>query len=170
MKPLKIYLGDLTYDTITLSTETMPLNIGYLAAYCKEKFGASVEITLFKYIEKLDKAIHDSPPDILGLGNYCWSRNVSVELFRMLEKQNPYAITVWGGPNFPMDMPSQQKFMKKYSEVDVYIPYDGEVGFNNLIELALQANTKEELKKISRMSIENCVTRDKDGKITVYFR
>ena len=147
MKPLKIYLGDLTYDTITLSTETMPLNIGYLAAYCKEKFGASVEITLFKYIEKLDKAIHDSPPDILGLGNYCWSRNVSVELFRILEKQNPYAITVWGGPNFPMDMPSQQKFMKKYSEVDVYIPYDGEVGLNNLIELALQTNTKEELKK-----------------------
>ena len=95
MKPLKIYLGDLTYDTITLSTETMPLNIGYLAAYCKEKFGASIEITLFKYIEKLDKAIHDSPPDILGLGNYCWSRNVSVELFRMLKKQNPYAVTVW---------------------------------------------------------------------------
>ena len=169
MKPLKIYLGDLTYDTITLSTETMPLNIGYLAAYCKEKFGASVEITLFKYIEKLDKAIHDSPPDILGLGNYCWSRNVSVELFRMLEKQNPYAITVWGGPNFPMDMPSQQKFMEKYSEVDVYIPYDGEVGLNNLIELALQANTKEELKKISRMSIEGCVTRDKDGKLQYTF-
>ena len=55
MKPLKIYLGDLTYDTITLSTETMPLNIGYLAAYCKEKFGASIEITLFKNIEKHSK-------------------------------------------------------------------------------------------------------------------
>jgi hypothetical protein len=38
MKPLKIYLGDLTYDTITLSTETMPLNVGYLAAHCKEKW------------------------------------------------------------------------------------------------------------------------------------
>ena len=169
MNPLRIYLGDLTYDTITLSTETMPLNVGYLAAYCKEKFGTSIEITLFKYIEKLDKAIHDSPPDILGLSNYCWSRNVSIELFRMLKKQNPYAITVWGGPNYPMDIPSQEKFMKKYSEADIYIPYDGEIGFSNVIELALQTDTKEELKKISRMSIDNCVTRDNYGKLHYNF-
>ena len=113
MKPLKIYLGDLTYDTITLSTETMPLNVGYIASYCKKKFGSTVDITIFKYIEKLDNAIQESPPDILGLGNYCWSRNVSIELFRMLKERNPFAITVCGGPNFPIDMPSQEKFMKK---------------------------------------------------------
>ena len=34
-RPLKIYLGDLTYDTVTISAESMPLNIGYVAAYCK---------------------------------------------------------------------------------------------------------------------------------------
>ena len=37
--PLKIYLGDLTYDTVTISAESMPLNIGYVAAYCKKQFG-----------------------------------------------------------------------------------------------------------------------------------
>ena len=31
---LKIYLGDMTYDTVTLSTETFPLNIGFIASYC----------------------------------------------------------------------------------------------------------------------------------------
>lgn len=34
MNKLKIYLGDMTYDTITLSTETFPLNIGFIASYC----------------------------------------------------------------------------------------------------------------------------------------
>ena len=65
MKPLRIFLGDLTYDTISLSTESFPLNIGYIASYCIEKFGSSIDITLFKHINELDKAIHDSPPDIL---------------------------------------------------------------------------------------------------------
>lgn len=165
MKPLKIYLGDLTYDTITLSTETMPLNVGYIASYCKKKFGSTVDITIFKYIEKLDNAIQESPPDILGLGNYCWSRNVSIELFRMLKERNPFAITVCGGPNFPIDMPSQEKFMKKYQEIDIYIPFDGEIGFSNVVERALQVNTKEELKKIASTSIDNCVIRDLNGKL-----
>jgi hypothetical protein len=31
MSKLKIYLGDMTYDTITFSTETFPLNIGFIA-------------------------------------------------------------------------------------------------------------------------------------------
>ena len=50
MNPLKIYLADLTYDTVTISAESMPLNIGFVGAYCKKLFGNNVEITLFKYI------------------------------------------------------------------------------------------------------------------------
>ena len=38
MKPLKIYLCDLTYDSISLATDAFPLNIGFVAAYCKNKF------------------------------------------------------------------------------------------------------------------------------------
>ena len=56
-KKLKIYLGDMTYDTVTLSTETFPLNIGFIASYCIKKFGNNVEITLFKYIEELEDAL-----------------------------------------------------------------------------------------------------------------
>jgi hypothetical protein len=41
---LKIYLADLTYDTITLSTEVFPLNIGYVAAYAFERLGDSLEV------------------------------------------------------------------------------------------------------------------------------
>ena len=37
-KPIKIYLGDLTYDTVTISTESFPLNIGYIASYCNSIF------------------------------------------------------------------------------------------------------------------------------------
>ena len=57
MRPIKIFLCDLTYDTVTLSVDGFPLNIGYIASYAKMKFGANIEIRLFKYIEKLQDAL-----------------------------------------------------------------------------------------------------------------
>jgi len=144
---LKIYLGDLTYDTIAISTEALPINIGYIASYCIKRFKTDVDITLFKYFTDLEKAIHDSPPDIMGLSNYCWSQNVSIEMFRMLKERNPYALTVWGGPNFPIDMPSQKKFLDERPEVDICVPIDGEIGFSNVVEQALKINLKEEIRE-----------------------
>ena len=63
VKTLKIYLADLTYDTVTLATEAFPLNVGFIAAYCKKRFGDKVQIKIFKYIPKLEKAIEEEPPD-----------------------------------------------------------------------------------------------------------
>jgi hypothetical protein len=137
-QPLKIYLADLTYDTITLSTEVFPLNIGYVAAYLLARLGEQVEVRLFKYIADLDQALNREPPDILGLSNYCWNRRVGLEMFRILLELKPEALTVWGGPNFPLDTPSRQEFMDRYREVDAYIPVEGEIGFANLVQLALE--------------------------------
>src|SRR6185295_4450513 len=57
MKSLKIFFGDLTHDSIGLATEVFPLNIGFVAAYCKARFGDAVEMQLFKYIGELEDAI-----------------------------------------------------------------------------------------------------------------
>ena len=165
-KPLKIYLGDLTYTTVTLATEAFPLNVGFIASYCKKLFGDAVEITLFKYIEDIDKAVNESPPDILGLSNYCWSHNVSYEIFKMCKKSNPNVVTVWGGPNFPIDFPSQKKFMKQYPEVDVYVPTEGETGFSNIVNLILKLNSLEDASSsIQKNPVEGCISRDNTGEI-----
>ena len=165
-KPLKIYLGDLTYTTVTLATEAFPLNVGFIASYCKKLFGDAVEITLFKYIEDIDKAVNESPPDILGLSNYCWSHSVSYEIFKMCKKSNPNVVTVWGGPNFPIDFPSQKKFMKQYPEVDVYVPTEGETGFSNIVSLILKlASLENASESIQKNPIEGCISRDDNGEI-----
>ena len=164
--PLKIYLGDLTYDTVTISAESMPLNIGYVAAYCKKQFGNNVEISLFKYIKDLEKAIRESPPDILGLSNYVWGKNVSYEMINMMSEIDPDVLNVWGGPNFPIDFPSQEKFMKKFPKVDIYVPVDGEIGFSNIVEHALKADSKKDIRqKVLSKPIDGCVSRDTDGKL-----
>ena len=165
-RPLKIYLADLTYTTVTLATEAFPLNVGYIASYCKKLFGNDIEITLFKYIDKIDKAVNENPPDILGLSNYCWSHNVSYEIFKMCKKTNPNVVTVWGGPNFPIYFPSQKKFMEKYKEVDVYVPTEGETGFSNVVKKVLESNSVDEVKQqITRSPIDGCISRNEQGQI-----
>ena len=162
---MKIFLGDLTYTTVTIATEALPINIGYIASYCIKRFGSKVDIKLFKYIEELEKAINESPPDILGLSNYVWSQNVSNEMFKLFTKKNPDGLKIWGGPNFPIDMPSQKKFFENFKDVDVYIPIDGEIGFSNLVEKALQMNTKEMRSKILQEPIDGCMIKNPDGNL-----
>ena len=165
IEKLKIFLGDLTYTTVTIATEALPINIGYIASYCTKRFGNKVDIKLFKYIEELEKAINESPPDILGLSNYVWSQNVSNEMFKLFTKKNPDGLKIWGGPNFPIDMPSQKKFFENFKDVDVYIPIDGEIGFSNLVEKALQMNTKEMRSKILQEPIDGCMIKNPDGNL-----
>ena len=164
MKSLKIYLGDLTYDTVGLSTEVFPLNIGYIASYCKQIFENKVEISLFKYIEKLETAIENNPPDILGLSNYAWCHRIGLEMFRIAKEKKTNLITVWGGPNFPGDIISQEKFMQKHTNVDFYVPIDGETGFSNIVERCLESKELI-LDNILSSPVDGCLSRDKNNKL-----
>jgi len=166
MKPLKIFLADLTYDTITLSTDVFPLNIGFIASYCKKLFGNDVEITLFKYIDKIEKAVNENPPDILAMSNYAWCNRISREISKIFSKLNPNGIIVWGGPNFPLDLPSQERFFSDNSVIDIYVPVEGEIGFANVVKKALEVNSKDEFRnKMLEEPIDGCITRLKNGKL-----
>ena len=164
VSPIRIFLGDLTYNTIGMSTEVFPLNVGYIAAYCKKRFGSKVDITILKYIDELEAALYENPPDILGLSNYVWSYRIGLEMFDLACSQNPNVITIWGGPNFPQDLESQQSFMKNCPNVDFYVPIEGEVGFSNIVDEVLnisEPNYKKEI--LFKKPIDGCISRNGDG-------
>ena len=166
MKPLKIFLADLTYDTITLSTDVFPLNVGFIGSYTKAQFGSNVEIKLFKYIQKLEDELERSPPDILGLSNYAWCYRLSREMSKIFLKLNPNGIVVWGGPNFPLDLPSQERFFRDNTVIDIYVPVEGEIGFANIVKKALEVKSKDEFRnKILEDPIDGCITRVKKEKM-----
>ena len=165
MERLKIYLGDLTYNTIAVSTESLPINIGFIASYCLKRFGDKVDITLFKYIDDLEKALSESPPDILGLSNYCWCQNVSQEMFKLFTEKNPNGLRVWGGPNFPIDAPSQKKFFTRFENFDIYVPIDGEVGFSNVVESVLERNSENIRENVLESPLDGCIIKNSEGKL-----
>jgi radical SAM superfamily enzyme YgiQ (UPF0313 family) len=155
---LTIYLGDLTYTTISLASDAFPLNVGYVAAYCKKQFGERVQIKIFKYIDKIVDAISEFPPDVLGLSNYAWNHRISSEIFKLALEKNSNTITIWGGPNFPVDIDSQKEFLKKYSHVDAYVPIEGEIGFSNIVKKILDIPSDQRKQEISEQKIENCIS------------
>ena len=75
-KKLKIFLCDLTYDTIILVSDTIPINIGFVGSYIKKNFDVK-NIGSFKYPNDVIENIKKDPPDIIALSNYSWNSNLS---------------------------------------------------------------------------------------------
>ena len=64
---------------------------------------SEIDLRLFKYVDDLEQAIHENPPDILGLSNYPWNFSLGLEFFRMARAVSPETICVMGGPNIPLE-------------------------------------------------------------------
>jgi len=166
---MKIFLSDLTYNTNRVSTEALPINIGYIASYCMKEFSSKIDISLFKYHQELEKAIENDPPDILGLSNYIWNSNLSKEILKTYSKINPKGLRILGGPNFPLDIPSQRKFFEDFPFFDIYVPDDGEIGFSNIVKKSLEIFPKNIRNHVLEEPLEGCIIKNQEGRLLYSF-
>lgn len=155
--PLTIYLGDLTYTTLSLATDAFPLNVGFIAAYARKCFGNDIDIRLFKYIPDLEQALAERPPDILGLSNYPWNFNLGLEFFRMARSISPDTICVMGGPNIPLEEEPRKQFIRHHPQIDFYAYLEGEEAFSQLITRAM--DTGVDRKKMKSAPIDGFIHR-----------
>jgi radical SAM superfamily enzyme YgiQ (UPF0313 family) len=161
--PLRIYLGDLTYTTLSLATDAFPLNVGFIAAYAKKTFGKEVDIRIFKYVEDLEQAINAQPPDILGLSNYPWNFSLGLEFFRMSRAVSPHTICVMGGPNIPLDDQARTQFVKQNPLIDFYAYLEGEEAFASFITRAMETGVDRE--KMKSSPIDGFIHRMSDTEV-----
>ncbi len=129
---INIYFADLVYKT-NKTNFFVPLNIGYVAAFLKERFREDVNIKLFKYPDVLEKALVENPPDILALSYYNWNARLSLLFLDMVKRLNSKTLTVMGGPNIRTDPDSLKKFFASHTNLDYYITNDGPEPFSKLI-------------------------------------
>lgn len=162
-RPLKIYLGDLTYTTLSLATDAFPLNVGFIAAYASKAFGAEVDIKLFKYVDDLESAIGEAPPDILGMSNYPWNFNLGLEFFRMVKAVSPQTICVMGGPNIPLEDEGREIFIKQNKLIDFYSYLEGEEAFAALVRRAMETGLDRE--KMRSAPIDGFIHRISDTEV-----
>ena len=139
MKPLKVFLCDLTHDTVVLVSDTIPINVGFIGAYAQKKHGRTVDVSLLKYPGSAIDAIADDPPDVLALSNYSWNSNLSERVAGLAKERNPSVVTVQGGTNFPHEAALQLDFMLARPNTDVFVQLEGEVAFSELLGRVLSA-------------------------------
>ena len=139
-KPVNIILCDLTYDTLVLVSDTIPINIGFIGAYAKQKFGENINLSFFKYPESVIEEIKNNPPDIIACSNYSWNSNLSEYILGIAKKANPSVITVQGGTNFPHEDEQQKEYLVKRPNTDIHILFEGEESFCNIAQRAFDSN------------------------------
>ena len=101
-KPL-VYFADVRQNYLgVLSLDSMPLAVGNMKAVMDRDL-PEVDSRIFVYPDKLDKAMHEEPPDAIMLSNYIWNEALSLHFAKLAKTLNPNALTVMGGPNFYME-------------------------------------------------------------------
>lgn len=133
---MKIYLADLTYDTLK-TNYTVPLNVAYIAATLDHELGDAVSIRLFKYPTELEAALKESVPDMLGLSNYSWNHRLNFVFLDLFKRLNPEGITIMGGPHISRDQAKVELFLRQHSHLDYYVPGEGETPTLKLVQALL---------------------------------
>ncbi len=135
MQDLRIMLCDLTHSNKILASDSVPLGIGMLAAYAQSFLGSGYIFELYKEPHSLDRDLEEFSPDIVGFSNYLWNERISLSFARYVKDTHPSVITIFGGPNYPLDIAEQQEYLGSHPEIDFYLPHDAEISFSSLIKI-----------------------------------
>ena len=159
---MNVFLCDLTHETVILVSDTIPVNIGYVASYAKSIHGDAIDVQLFKYPQSAIDAIKANPPDVLALSNYSWNSNLSERVAAVAKAANPDVVTVQGGTNFPHDDAQQLLFLQQRPATDTHVELEGEVAFANLVGRVLEA--RETGGEVFDRPIDGCAFIDPESR------
>ena len=146
-KKLNVMLGDFSYyNNYTINSKVIPLGIGFIGQYAKQKFGDDIKISLYKKVDKFFEEAIENPPDVVGLALYYWANYLNKSVVKRLRKlfKNKVKIII-GGPSIDSDKEQQKIFLKeKFPEVDAIVINEGEIAFSNGLNNILSVNKFDE--------------------------
>lgn len=125
---MRIFFGDLVHTWEKVSVWTIPLNVGYVAAYTQKHF-PDAEISIFKDPTELLQAVRDQNPQVVALSSYAWNENLTRFVLEQVKAFNPKILTVEGGPNFTVQNSTEhyaRPYFSKHSDCDAYVMDAGE--------------------------------------------
>ena len=72
------------------------------------------------------------------------------------KKKHPGTISIFGGPNYPIELDEQKKFLLAYPGIDFYVKGEGEVALTNLYENLKAFSFNAESLKKEKLKLGNC--------------
>jgi radical SAM superfamily enzyme YgiQ (UPF0313 family) len=151
-----IYLSDLSHVMAAgLTSEFLPYGVGCIKSYFQKhaQSRGQFEIRLFQDPEIFIAAYLAEPAEVVAFSNYSWNRDLSYSLAEEVKRRRPGTLVVFGGPNYPLEDPLREEWLKRFPAVDVYVTGEGEQPFARLIDLWAGSGDVEEVK---RAGVEGC--------------
>jgi len=133
-----VTFADLTHTGVAVDANNTPLAVGFIAAHAKMQLGDALDARLFKYPAALSQFLRHQTPSIACFTNYMWNGRLACTFARAIKQRHPETVIVMGGPNYPIDVSEQRKFLEQRPEIDFYIDGEGEMAFVGLFQ-ALEA-------------------------------
>ena len=152
----KVYFADLTHTGTGVNSRAFPLGVGCVMAHANRELKGLISSNLFKFPEDLNKALLKQTPHMLCMSNFCWNINLSYAFVKYVKKINPNIITIFGGPNYPIDKGERESFLRNHPYLDFYIKWDGEIAFVNVFKKLAELNFDVNLFKNNKTISENC--------------
>ncbi|MEM0465175.1 MAG: radical SAM protein [Candidatus Pacearchaeota archaeon] len=129
---VKIFFADLTHTKQGISSLSFPFGISLVASYAKKELKDKIEFEIFKYPEEFKKYLEKNKPHIVCFSSFSWTLDLSNSFAKKIKEKNPHVITVFGGPNFPLELEEQKNFLLNNTGIDIYIKGEGEKAFVEL--------------------------------------
>ena len=156
MSKLNVYLADLRHYYLgVLSTDSMPLNVGNLKAVMVQELGQEVDARIFVYPETLWKAIQEQVPDVIMFSNYIWNEPLGLHFAQLVKSLNPNALTVMGGPNFPIEDDRKAQYMRDNPFLDIHVTGEGDFIATDILKMYIGAGCDP--KKVKQADIPGAV-------------
>ena len=137
---LNVMFGDLCYfNRQSIHTLYVPLAIGMIAQYAKQKFGDKINVSLIKNVDKFLDQAAQNPPDVVGLSVYFWNIAINQYLIKCLREMfGKNVIIILGGLSIDSDAQEQRRYLSTvFPGADALTLNEGEVSFSNIIEKIL---------------------------------
>jgi radical SAM superfamily enzyme YgiQ (UPF0313 family) len=164
--PVGIWLADLTYTNAKVVSDAFPIGVASVACFTEKNLELGQPIRIFKYPSIFAKALEeDGIPEIVGFSNFVWNSELSLAHARVIKKQAPETITVFGGPHYALTAAEQEAFLREHPEIDFYIPKEGELAFSNLIATLINNDLDVDSVGDSLLSVHS-IGRDGTAHIT----
>lgn len=122
----RISFADLTHTGQLVASNTFPYGVCLVAAYAERYFDGALDIFVCKYPSDFSEYLDQGIPHIACFSNYSWNCSLAYAFARRLKQIAPDTVVIFGGPNYPLTLDEQRRFLEQHQAIDFYIQFEGE--------------------------------------------
>ena len=153
MKPM-IFFSDLAHRGH--SCNAVPFAISLVLAYALKRLPGQFNYKIFKHADDLTTELDKEIPPVVCFSVYIWNAALCYEIARRIKEKAPNTVVIFGGPNYPIRVKEQEKFLKDYPAIDFFIYRDGDLAFSYLVEGLLDTGLDASKIKAEDRRLPNC--------------